>query len=157
MACLLHSKSWELVYQLIEIIIETVLLILIHIFLGSKYTRVAELARALKSEKVEGILVDAYTAGHYKDELDDPAFIAASLIEYPRTFGVVLSGSLANVEKNVADYVESNQARILDILENFTEKMEVWNINFYYYFLIIVEIVQELLRTKFYYHDLKVL
>ncbi|XP_057300554.1 uncharacterized protein LOC130633709 isoform X2 [Hydractinia symbiolongicarpus] len=91
---------------------------------GSKYTRVAELAKALKSEKVEGILVDAYTAGYYKDELNDPAFIAASLIEYPRTFGVVLSGSLANVKKNVADYVNSNQGRILDILENFTEKME---------------------------------
>ena len=80
---------------------------------------------ALSSGEVSGILIDAYTAGAEKDILNDPLLHPVAIINYPRWFGLVVSGTLANVEYELNDYVLSHQGEILRILERLTDKMEV--------------------------------
>lgn len=84
------------------------------------------MTQALYNDHVFGILIDAYTAGSNRDILDDPLLHVASLIEYPRSFGIVLSGGLANVDKEVLDYVKTNEGNILEVLERFTQKLKVF-------------------------------
>ncbi|XP_057300557.1 uncharacterized protein LOC130633755 isoform X2 [Hydractinia symbiolongicarpus] len=88
------------------------------------YTSVSELTQALHNDHVFGILIDAYTAGSNRDILDDPLLHVANLIKYPRSFGVVLSGGLANVDQEVLDYVKTNEGNILEVLEMFTQKLK---------------------------------
>ena len=94
-------------------------------FPGKQYTAISQLVDALESKTVSAILIDAYTAGENKDVLSNPLLLPVKLIEYPRWFGAVVTGALANVESELNDYVSTNQGKILQVLEKFTEKMEV--------------------------------
>lgn len=80
---------------------------------------------ALLRGDIQGVLLDAYTAGSNRNAFHHPQLRALSMIKYPRTYGVVLSGALAHVSNEARDYVQTNQQRILEILQRSTEAMEV--------------------------------
>ncbi|XP_057305531.1 uncharacterized protein LOC130642791 [Hydractinia symbiolongicarpus] len=87
------------------------------------YSTVSSLVNSLVNHEVDGILLDAYTSGSYKSFLKQAGVQETSLVEFPRTYGVVLSGGLARVNEEVRDYVASNEDKILKVLEMYTTKL----------------------------------
>lgn len=77
--------------------------------------------------------MDAYTAGAAKDVFDHPQLRAQELLKYPRTYGFVLSGDLADVSEEFKDYISVNEEYILSILTNTTEPMQVHFASVYWY------------------------
>lgn len=93
--------------------------------LDTTYSTVSSLVDSLVNHEVDGILLDAYTSGSYKSFLKQAGVLEKSLVEFPRTYGVVLSGGLARVNEEVCDYVFSNEDKILNVLEMYTTKLNV--------------------------------
>ncbi|XP_066925678.1 uncharacterized protein [Clytia hemisphaerica] len=89
------------------------------------YLTVEELRDALLNNDVEGVLLDAYTAGANADLFADERLRAATLLEYPRSYGFVLSGGLRSVAAEFKSFMKSDEDRILSILTNSTEPMGV--------------------------------
>ncbi|XP_057300471.1 uncharacterized protein LOC130632586 isoform X2 [Hydractinia symbiolongicarpus] len=90
----------------------------------SVYTSTAQLAEALESREVEGVLIDAYTAGTSKEDFQRPQIRASDMIKTVKTYGFVLSGGLTNVDDEARDFIKTNEHRILEIIENSTARME---------------------------------
>ena len=97
----------------------------IFFFSEKKYKSNDELKDALLSRDVDGILIDAYTAGSERTLFDHPQIRASQILKYPRSYGIVMSGQLANVANEARDYISANQQMILDIIDKKTNKMEV--------------------------------
>ncbi|XP_066928820.1 uncharacterized protein [Clytia hemisphaerica] len=89
------------------------------------YTTVAELREDLLAEKIEGVLLDAYTAGANAHLFADERLRAATKLEYPRSYGFVLSGGLKSMAAEFRSYIRSDQERVLSALMNSTEPMGV--------------------------------
>ena len=89
------------------------------------YTSVLELRDALLDEEIEGVLLDAYTAGDQSSLFADERLRAAAKLEYPRSYGFVLSGDLKNVAGELKDFLYVNKESIIEILTTSTEPMGV--------------------------------
>jgi len=83
------------------------------------------LVQALTDKTVDGILVDAYKAGEYKEVLTTDTTRPAKLVEYPRYYGFVFSGPLATSSSAFVDFLSANSEDVMKILENTAEQMEV--------------------------------
>ncbi|XP_057300635.1 uncharacterized protein LOC130634855 isoform X2 [Hydractinia symbiolongicarpus] len=90
---------------------------------SARYSTVHDLLSALNSGHVSGILLDVYTAASNKDILNNEEYRAVNLLKFPRTYGVVFSGTLANVERLAVDYVAAHQTEILAVVDDFTENI----------------------------------
>ena len=71
------------------------------------------------------MLLDAYTAGANAHLFADERLRAATKLEYPRSYGFVLSGGLKSVAAEFKSYIRTEEDRILGILKNSTEPMGV--------------------------------
>ena len=74
---------------------------------------------------MEGVLVDAYTAGSSGSLFVQPGTRAVDVLHYPRSYGFVLSGRMANLAEEARVYLASNQNEILKLVESNTERMKV--------------------------------
>lgn len=75
--------------------------------------------------EIDGILVDAYTAGSNREDFQRPNLRPTKMLKYPRTYGFVVSGDLKNVANAMRDFIRINEKRILDSLSMNTHLMEV--------------------------------
>uniref|UniRef100_A0A7M5X8J7 Uncharacterized protein n=2 Tax=Clytia hemisphaerica TaxID=252671 RepID=A0A7M5X8J7_9CNID len=89
------------------------------------YTTVQALREDLLAGKIEGVLLDAYTAGANAHLFTDERLRAATKLEYPRSYGFVLSGGLKSVATEFKSYIRTEEDWILGILKNSTEPMGV--------------------------------
>ena len=92
---------------------------------GGDYNTVEELKNSLLAGKIEGILLDAYTAGDKEAVLNHDQLRAYDLVKYPRSYGFVLSGDLAYVSTEFKSYITVNTKDILSVLTNTTTPMMV--------------------------------
>ena len=68
----------------------------------------------MTSQKVDGILIDAYTAGSTGSLFKHAQLRAVNILYYARSYGIVMSGDLAGVADKARDYVAANQQQVLD-------------------------------------------
>ena len=71
------------------------------------------------------MLLDAYTAGANARLFADERLRAATKLEYPRSYGFVLSGDLKSMAAEFRSYIKSDEERVLGALMNSTEPMGV--------------------------------
>ena len=95
------------------------------------YNTIQDLRDALLSREVEGVLIDAYTAGSSGSLFVKPGIRAVEVLRYPRSYGLVLSGRMANLADEARVYLASNQNKILKLVESNTQKMKVVNFKKY--------------------------
>ncbi|XP_057309719.1 uncharacterized protein LOC130647766 isoform X2 [Hydractinia symbiolongicarpus] len=93
------------------------------------YTSTSQLADALIDGEIDGILVDAYTAGSNREDFQRPNLRPTKMLKYPRTYGFVVSGDLKNVANAMRDFIRINEKRILDSLSMNTHLMEPVSLN----------------------------
>ncbi|XP_066923996.1 uncharacterized protein [Clytia hemisphaerica] len=86
------------------------------------YTSAEELRQALLSHQVEGILVDAYSAGHNNSIFHHPLFRVSDVLYYPRSYGFVFAGQMSNMATEARDYIAANQQDILNYVAQHTSK-----------------------------------
>lgn len=89
------------------------------------YNTITDLKDALLSREVEGVLIDAYTAGSSGSLFVQPGIRAVEVLPYPRSYGLVLSGRMANLVEEARVYLASNQNDIIELVESNTQKMKV--------------------------------
>ena len=97
------------------------------------YNTIQDLRDALLSREVEGVLIDAYTAGSSGSLFVKPGIRAVEVLRYPRSYGLVLSGRMANLADEARVYLASNQNEILKLVESNTQKMKVINFKKYFF------------------------
>ena len=74
---------------------------------------------------MDGILLDAYTVGSNKNLYDAVHMNPVKLIQYPRYYGVALSGHLANIAQELTDNARARENEILVMLDEFKEVVPV--------------------------------
>ena len=80
---------------------------------------------SLTSKHVDGVLLDAYTASSMRQAIDRSEAHPVKLVEYPRYYGVVLSGQLAYVSKSLEDNIRFFQQDVIELIAQNTKKMKV--------------------------------
>lgn len=93
--------------------------------LDEAYFTTDQLRDALLAREVEGILVDAYTAGSRSQLFERPELRAVNVYKYLRSYGFVMSGNLVNLAVESRDWVSANQQEILRLVQESTVRMEV--------------------------------
>ena len=81
---------------------------------------------SLTSKHVDGVLMDAYTASSIRQSIDRSGADPVKLVDYPRYYGVVLSGNLAHIGKSLEDNIRSQDEDIMKIIEQNTNKIKVF-------------------------------
>ena len=94
-------------------------------FIEQAYTSIQQLADSLKSGEVEAVLIDVYSAATNEHIFKHPTIRVQDIIKYDKPYGLILSGDLVNVHEEIRDFIASNQALILQIVENSTTRMSV--------------------------------
>jgi len=89
------------------------------------YTTITELRDDLLANEIKGVLLDAYTAGANAHLFADERLRVATKLEYPRSYGFVLSGDLKSMAAEFRSYIKSDEERILKALSNSTVPMGV--------------------------------
>lgn len=89
------------------------------------YNTIQDLRNALLSREVDGVLIDAYTAGSSGTLFVQPGIRAVKVLRYPRSYGLVLSGRMVNLAEEARVYLASHQNEILKLVELNTQKMKV--------------------------------
>ena len=98
------------------------------------YSNIDQLYNALRDKVVDGILLDAYTVSSNMHLYDHDNFNPVKLIKYPRYYGVVLSGDLANIARELGDNARAKENEILAALDTFKDTVPVcFFIMFLYY------------------------
>ena len=90
-----------------------------------------ELKDSLLAGEIEGILLDAYTAGDKEHVFDHDQLRAYDLLKSSRSYGFVLSGDLAYVSTEFNSYISVHTNEILSVLTNSTSPMMVKIIHIY--------------------------
>lgn len=72
---------------------------------------------ALVSKRVDGILLDSYVASDYAQQISEKELDPVELVHYPRYYGAVLSGQLANIANLLHDNLKAEESRILKRLD----------------------------------------
>ncbi|XP_066913417.1 uncharacterized protein [Clytia hemisphaerica] len=88
------------------------------------YFTTDQLRDVLLAREVEGILVDAYTAGSRSQLFERPELRAVNVYKYLRSYGFVMSGNLVNLAVESRDWVSANQQEILRLVQESTVRME---------------------------------
>ena len=86
---------------------------------------------SLTSKQVDGVLMDAYTASSIRQSIDRSEADPVKFVDYPRYYGVVLSGNLAHIGKSFEDNIRSHNEDIMKIIEQNTDKMKVFTFTYY--------------------------
>ena len=74
----------------------------------------------------KAILIDAYTASEHMDFLQaSSVYRITDLIYYPRDFGFVATGVMANLKPNIDGYLAANRQKITEMIQNFTKEIPV--------------------------------
>ena len=97
----------------------------IFLYIVGDYNTLQELKNSLLADEIEGILLDAYTAGDKEELFRHDQLRAYDLLKYPRSYGFVLSGDLAYVSGEFKSYIAVHTQEILSILTNTTIPMKV--------------------------------
>ena len=80
---------------------------------------------ALRSNEVDGILVDLYTAD-YRSDLFNATWITVSrIIPYEFTIGVVITGNAEKLVQHFRDYIGNKTTVVTEILQKTTQETEV--------------------------------
>ncbi|XP_074610733.1 uncharacterized protein LOC141865384 isoform X3 [Acropora palmata] len=92
---------------------------------GSKtYPTLERLFDALRSNEVDGILVDLYTAD-YRSDLFNATWITVSrIIPYEFTIGVVITGNAEKLVQHFRDYIGNKTTVVTEILQKTTQETE---------------------------------
>ena len=88
---------------------------------------VQDIADALQSQQVEGLLVDAFTAGAEKHLFTKKDMIIMGIYYYSTSYGLVLSGAAANSADLFKSAIFSVKPKILDVIDKSSEKISVSN------------------------------
>ena len=80
---------------------------------------------SLTSKHVDGVLLDAYVASSIRESIDRSGADPVKLVDYPRYYGVVLSGNLAHIGKSFEDNIRSYDKEIMKMIKQNTDKMKV--------------------------------
>ena len=74
---------------------------------------------------MDGVLLDAYVASSIRESIDPSGADPVKLVDYPRYYGVVLSGNLAHIGKSFEDNLRSYDEDIMKFIEKNTNKIKV--------------------------------
>ena len=74
---------------------------------------------------MDGVLLDAYVASSIRESIDRSGADPVKLVDYPRYYGVVLSGNLAHIGKSFEDNLRSYDEDIMKFIEKNTNKIKV--------------------------------
>ena len=80
----------------------------------------------MTNHKVDSILLDAYSASSIRKNIDIEEIHPVKLVEYPRFYGVVLSGQTKFITKTLQDNVRLIENDILRMIATNTQKMKVY-------------------------------
>lgn len=80
---------------------------------------------ALLDGDIKAILLDAYTAGDYRDILYHPQVRNNEVIKLRRSYGFCVAGSLQNAANQMKLFVQENEKEIMEFIKNNTYMMEV--------------------------------
>lgn len=81
--------------------------------------------RALKQRKVDGVLIDAYTAGSRKDLFGDKELRITKIISHSASYGVVLSGDAKRLQTCYRSYLKEERVRVFGVITKYIEQVEV--------------------------------
>ncbi|XP_066930169.1 uncharacterized protein [Clytia hemisphaerica] len=91
---------------------------------GTIYTTPTELLTALTQKEVHGVLMDAYTASSMRNAIDLSGAHPVKLVEYPRYYGVVLSGHLKYIAHSMEASIHFHEKDIVEMIAGQTDKMK---------------------------------
>ncbi len=95
-------------------------------FIEQKYKNAEEVYKALKSRHVDAGLVDSFVAASRPDLFsNDKSIISKKMIQYPYTYGFVLTGAMVNTHSNLRSYINENSQLISQIVQNTTKGFKV--------------------------------
>ena len=104
-------------------------------FADTTFNTIAELYEALRNKIVDGVLLDAYTVSSNIRLYDYENFNPVKLIKYPRYYGVVLSGDLANIARELGDNARAKENEILAALDSYKNIVPVcYNVVQYFFY-----------------------
>ena len=69
--------------------------------------------------------MDAYTASSMRDAIDLSGAHPVKLVEYPRYYGVVLSGNLKYISHSMEQNIHFFENDIVEMIAGHTDKMKV--------------------------------
>ena len=97
------------------------------IFSVRNYTSLDELYEALMGREVKGVLIESNIASSRSDLFSRDELTVLRLIDYPLSYGYVLSGDARNLRKYIAIEVDKRQIEIMETMKNLTGYIEVIN------------------------------
>ena len=79
----------------------------------------------MKDGKVQGALLEVNEASNLQNYLSENELKIAGTIKSGSGFGIVLTGEMAGMHPEIRTYVETNSARINELVKNYTKSIEV--------------------------------
>lgn len=93
--------------------------------IDSKYDNLRDVYTALKRRRVDGALVDSYSAGSRKDLFGDKELRITKLIRHSSVYGVVLAGNAKRLQSCYRAFLKEERVRVFDVITNNIEPVQV--------------------------------
>lgn len=84
-----------------------------------------EITQALLNKEVEGILVDAYSAGLRNDLFGRPEFRVSEIVDYKTAYGIVLSPNATPLRKCFQRYLTAQRAELFHMIKGKIRPIQV--------------------------------
>lgn len=85
-----------------------------------------EMTQALLNREVEGILVDAYSAGLRNDLFSRPEFEVSEIVDYKTAYGIVLSPNAKRLRKCFHRYLTAQRAELFEMIKDKIRPIQVY-------------------------------
>ena len=90
---------------------------------GKEYHSLEEVTEALLKREVQGILVDAYSAGLRNDLFSK--FEVSEIVDYKTAYGIVLSPRSTSLRKCFHRYLQSHRAELFKMIKSKVRPIQV--------------------------------
>ena len=99
---------------------------------GKEYHSLEGVTEALLKREVQGILVDAYSAGLRNDLFSK--FKVSEIVDYKTAYGIVLSPRSTSLRKCFHRYLQSHRAELFKMIESKVRPIQVCLLFFFFNF-----------------------
>ena len=94
-------------------------------FFSGPYYTVEQMQQVILNSKVDAVILDIYTAALTKHLWNHTDLRISKLLDYGSTYGVAFAGDTHGVQHCFRTYINNNQARIVKIVEKYTDTLKV--------------------------------
>jgi hypothetical protein len=86
------------------------------------YASVPAIITALRSDEIQGALLDTYIAGEFQDDLQD--YKLQEILEHVFVYGLVLARDAEKLEKELRTYLERKQSKIYNTISKVVKPLK---------------------------------